>query len=99
MIMVDFGNRLKKLRLNAGLTQKQLADKMGVTASVVSYYELSERNPSPEVLIKLASIFHISTDYLLGIEKAESLSLSDLDEADKKLIFNLIENLKKKKQE
>ena len=99
MIMVDFGNRLKKLRLNAGLTQKQLADKMGVTASVVSYYELSERNPSPEVLIKLASIFHISTDYLLGIEKTESLSLSDLDEADKKLIFNLIENLKKKKQE
>lgn len=97
--MVDFGNRLKKLRLNAGLTQKQLADKMGVTASVVSYYELSERNPSPEVLIKLASIFHISTDYLLGIEKTESLSLSDLDEADKKLIFNLIENLKKKKQE
>ena len=84
MIMVDFGNRLKKLRLNAGLTQKQLADKMGVTASVVSYYELSERNPSPEVLIKLASIFHISTDYLLGIEKTESLSLSDLDEADKK---------------
>lgn len=43
--MVDFGNRLKQLRLAAGLTQKQLADKLRITKSVVSYYELQERSP------------------------------------------------------
>lgn len=73
--MVDFGNRLKELRTKAGLTQKQLANRLGVTASVVSYYELSERSPSPEVLVKLAGIFHVSTDYLLGIQKSADESL------------------------
>ena len=66
--MVDFGNRLKELRQRAGMTQKQLAEKLGVTSSVVSYYELSERNPAPDVVVKLASIFHVTADYLLGIE-------------------------------
>lgn len=73
--MVDFGNRLKELRTKAGLTQKQLANQLGVTASVVSYYELSEHSPSPEVLVKLARIFHVSTDYLLGIQRSEDESL------------------------
>ena len=36
--MVDFGNKLKKLRLEAGYTQQQLANQLGVTKSVVSYY-------------------------------------------------------------
>ena len=67
--MVDFGDRLKKLRQGEGLSQQQLADRLGVTKSVVSYYELRERYPSPEVLIKLSVIFHTSTDFLLGLEK------------------------------
>ena len=45
--MVDFGNRLKQLRIREGYTQQQLADKLGVTKSVVSYYELQERYPRP----------------------------------------------------
>ena len=66
--MVDFGARLKALRQESGYTQQQLAEKLCVTKAVVSYYELQERYPSPEILIKLASIFHVSTDYLLGLE-------------------------------
>ena len=65
----DFGSKLKTLRLQAGLTQKQLAEQIGVTKSVVSFYELRERTPSPEILIKLTAVFHVSADYLLGIEK------------------------------
>ena len=66
--MVDFGAKLKQLRLEEGLTQQQLADRIGVTKSVISYYELQERYPSPEVLTKLASVFHVSTDYVFGSE-------------------------------
>lgn len=83
--MVDFGNRLKELRQNAGLSQKQLADKLWITKAAVSYYELSERNPSPEILIKIAKVFHVTTDYLLGIEDEQKyLDVSDLtdDEID-----------------
>ena len=95
--MVDFGAKLKKLRLQDDLTQQQLADRLGVTKSVVSYYELQERYPSPEVLVKLASIFHVSTDYLLGLDTQETLDLSGLEPEDTVIIRKLVDSLKKKK--
>ena len=94
--MVDFGERIKKLRLQEGLTQLQLAERLGVTKSVVSYYELQERYPSPEIILKLASIFHVSTDYLLGLTKSEEVSLSGLNDDDIKLVKSLVSHLKKK---
>lgn len=94
--MVDFGSTLKRLRLQSGLTQKELADKMGLTKAVISYYELQERYPSPEVLVKLASIFHVSTDYLLGLERTDTLDLSGLSEEDALLVKKLVESLRKK---
>ena len=94
--MVDFGNVLKKLRQQEGLTQQQLANKLGVTKSVISYYELQERYPSPDVLTKLAQIFHVSTDYLLGIEKGEVIDLSGLDEEDIVTVKRLVTSLKNK---
>ncbi len=94
--MVDFGNVLKKLRLEEGLTQQQLADRLGITKSVVSYYELHERTPSPEILVKLAAIFHVSTDYLLGLEKNETVDLTGLDEDDIITVKRLIATLRSK---
>ena len=94
--MVDFGNILRKLRLQERLTQQQLADRLGVTKSVVSYYELQERSPSPEILIKLASIFHVTTDYLLGLEPREIIDLSGLDEEDIATVKQMITVLRKK---
>ena len=94
--MVDFGNVLKKLRQQEGLTQQQLANKLGVTKSVISYYELQERYPSPDILTKLAQIFHVSTDYLLGIERGEVIDLSGLDEEDIVTVKRLITSLKNK---
>lgn len=95
--MVYFANKLKEMRLKAGLSQRQLAEKIGVTHSVISYYELQERAPSPEVLVKLARIFHVTTDYLLGVESKRVLNISDLDEEDVKYIMNTIDMLKNKK--
>lgn len=96
--MVDFGNRLKKLRLDAGLSQKELADRMGVTKSVISYYELQERTPSPEILRKLSFIFHVSSDYLLGIENPSRkvIDVSGLDEEDIRLLLHTAEVLRSK---
>lgn len=62
---MDFGAKLKELRTQAGLTQQQLGNQIGLSKTVISYYELHERTPSPEVLIKLAAVFHVSADYLL----------------------------------
>lgn len=96
MIMVDFGLKLKELRKQSGMTQQQLADKLGITKSVVSYYELSERTPSPEVLKDIALIFRVSTDYLLGIERNKIIDVSDLSDDDIKLLLVTIDTLRGK---
>ena len=93
---MNFGNTLKRLRLDAGLTQKQLAMQIGVTKSVISFYELQERIPSPAILVKLAAVFHVSTDYLLGIDHIERLDVSGLTKDDVKLVSQIIYSLSSK---
>ena len=94
--MVDFGQKLKHLRKNAGLTQADLARMLNVTKSVVSYYELQERSPSPDVLVKLAGIFRVTSDYLLGIDHRKMIDVSDLSENDMHLLLLTIEALRKR---
>lgn len=91
---MDFGAKLKELRTQAGLTQLQLGTLIGVTKSVISFYELQERTPSPDVLIKLAGVFHVTTDYLLGLDKTETLDISDLDKEDVALLRNMANRLR-----
>ena len=68
--MSGFGERLKKLRRNSNMTQKELADYLGVVPSAVGKYErVPESYPSVEALIKIADCFHVSTDYLLRGEE------------------------------
>ena len=93
---LNFGKILKELRQKSGLTQNQLAEQMGVTISLISFYELQERVPSPSVLVKLSTIFHVSTDYLLGIDTTKRLDVSDLDEDDIKVISLMIDTLRRK---
>ena len=96
---LNFGKILKELRQKSGLTQKQLAAQMGVTKSLISFYELQERVPSPSVLVKLSTIFHVSTDYLLGLEKGRSLDVSGLTEREETAVIRMVEILSKKKQQ
>lgn len=98
MESINFGKVLKELRLKSGLTQKQLAEQIGITKSVVSFYELQERIPSPAVLVKLSAVFHVSTDYLLGIDNIERLDVSGLTEDDIKIVSLMIDTLRRKNQ-
>lgn len=67
--MVNTGERLKTLRIENGLTQKQVAERVGVAVSAISSYEGGIRLPSYGVLIKLSKLYHVTTDFLLGAEK------------------------------
>lgn len=60
--------RLRELRKNRGLRQKDIAEKIGVSPQSYGYYENGINKPDPEMLIKLADFFQCSTDYLLGRE-------------------------------
>ena len=96
MDLLNFGNKLKELRTQNNMTQQQLAAQIGISKSVVSYYELQERIPSPEILLKLASTFHVSTDYLLGISNDKVLDVSGLDEEDIAVLSSMVSLLRKK---
>ena len=61
------GERIKYLREAKGLTQKDVATKLGLESAAVSKYELNLREPNIEALKKLSEIFEVSTDFLLGL--------------------------------
>ncbi len=60
------GKRIKELRLEKGITQSELSNHLGLTPKMVSFYELEQRFPPQDIIIKLADYFNVSTDYLLG---------------------------------
>lgn len=93
--MVDFGNILKTLRLKESYTQAQLAQKLGLTKSVISAYETGLRLPSYDVLIHIAQTFNVSTDYLLGLEQRQEIDLSGLSREEIHALLNLIQAMKK----
>ena len=93
--MVNFGNVLKTLRLNNNMTQAQLAQKLGVTKSVISAYETGLRLPSYDILIHIAKFFNVSTDYLLGLENKREVDLSGLTDDEIAALLALIKAMKR----
>lgn len=78
------------------MTQAQLAQRLGLTKSVISAYETGLRLPSYDILIHIARIFHVSTDYLLGLEHKQEIDLSGLSEEETEALVQLIQAMKKK---
>ena len=91
------GERLQKQRMNLKLSQKEAAAAINVSPSIISNYEKGERVPSLENLMALAGLYRCSTDYLLGLEKSEDMSVdvSMLDEEQRRLLQYFLYGLKK----
>lgn len=91
--------KLQTLRLKYGYSQKQVADKLEISSSIVSGYETGERTPSTDVLLSLSQIYHCSTDYLLGKESTNPpiiLDVEGLTDGQIQAIQNLIISIKNK---
>ncbi len=95
---MNFGEKLKALRNGQKLTQQQLADRLGVAKSVVSYYESGDRYPSYDVLAKIAWTFHTSTDYLLDVKRERVIDVSDLTEEEIAAVTALVKLLRDSKK-
>ena len=89
------GTKLRTLRTENNLTQKQVADRIGLAISAVSSYESGTRYPSYEALIKLSRIFHVSTNYLLGLTEKRSIDVTGLDDSEVELLSQLADKLRK----
>lgn len=93
-VMFDFGNRLAELRKQHHMTQQTLSERLNVTKATVSSYETGVRLPSYDVLIKISYIYHVSIDYLLGVEKNNQLSVDGLSQHQIEIISALISEFK-----
>ena len=89
------GEKLRSLRIEKNLTQKQVADRIGLAISAVSSYESGSRYPTYDTLKKLARMFHVSTDYLLGIADKRNIDVTGLNDEDVGLISQLVDKLRK----
>ena len=83
------------IRRSFGWTQVQLAQKLGVTKQTVSNWENDNIQPSIEMLIRLSSIFGVSTDFLLGLENSPRLNVEGLPTEVVAHLALLIEDYKK----
>ena len=64
--MSAFSERLKETRKKAGLTQEDVAKQLGITRPAYTQYETDKTQPSLEIAAKIADIFKVSLDYLIG---------------------------------
>ena len=98
--MQILGERLKQLRDEFGFDQKEMGRKLNITSSAYGYYEQGRNEPPLETLVKIAEIFNVTTDYLLGRsdirENSVYYTLSDkltLTQAELLVIERMQENL------
>ena len=76
----SFNENIKKLRISQGMSQVEFATLVGVTKQCVSNWENDNVLPSIEMLVKIADIFKVKTDFLLGREPERSIDISGLTE-------------------
>lgn len=91
-----FGDRIRRLREEKHLKQEQVAELLHVNRKAISHYENNNREPSFEILIKIANLFHVRTDYLLGNDFGREIDATGLSEREYALISELVADLSDK---
>lgn len=108
--LTDFGKRLVKLRKAAGYTQTELANELGVTQRMISYYEGHSEYPPSALLPKLALLLGVTTDELLGLKPIKKTKAPDtrlqrrfqqiekMDSKEKRQIIQLLDTFIEREQ-
>lgn len=86
--------KIKALREARGWTQAELARRMNITRNGVNSWEQGLSMPSPACLVDLAKLFSVSTDYLLGVERLETVNVTGLNEEDIAILARLADRLR-----
>ena len=77
-------NRIKEIRQEKKLSQKDLAKKLNISQQAISLYEKGDREPKLETWQKLADFFHVPKEYLMGLNNDRvTLTINDLNPAEK----------------
>jgi len=96
----ELGLRITEALQKCGMTQRELARRIGVTEAVMSRYVSGDREPKPETLANIATALHTTSDFLLGIECEEfshprirrliARNASSMTEQEKRALINAL---------
>lgn len=84
-----FGERLRMLRTEKGLTMQQMAEMLGITTGAWAKYERNEAEPTFDNLVKIANFFNVSTDFLLGRTNVRNDNAVNTEKGDKNTVLGL----------
>ena len=98
MEILGIGDRLRTLRTHRKMNIKQVSERLGISASVLSEYELDVKNPSYRNLLRFARLYNVSCDYLLGNEECLTLNVAGLTEEEIGTISELISLFQKSRE-
>lgn len=89
-MVYSIADRIRYLRDKSGLTQTDLANKLGISRSAVNSWEMSLTSPSLINLVEMSKIFKVSLDYLVSASEKMLVDISDLSTEEKEVILKLI---------
>ena len=92
-------DKIKRLREASHLTQTEIAKKLNIKRSSVNAWEMGISVPSTTYLIELALLFHVSTDFLLGLEQNNNIDISTLSEREAILVYELVDYFTSQKKD
>jgi transcriptional regulator with XRE-family HTH domain len=97
-VFILTSDRIKALREARGWTQAELARRLSMTRNGVNSWEQGLSMPSPALLVDLAKVFAVSTDYLLCVDNLASVNVTGLEERDVAILTELAERLRQQNQ-
>lgn len=83
--------RVKQLRESMGLSQAKLAKELGVSRASVNAWEMEISLPTAPYLVEMAHLFHTTTDYILGLDSQEQISLRGMSQEEIQLVYSLVD--------
>lgn len=88
--MYKLSERLKELRRQNNISQNALAKQMNLTRATVNAWEMGISCPNAQSLVMLSQYFKVSVDYLLGLNNRETIDITQLNEKEKNIVYDLV---------
>ncbi len=98
-MILNIADRIRYLRDKAGMTQTDLAKKLGISRSAVNSWEMSLSSPSLANIIEMSQIFHVDVDYILSVSDKLTVDITELDSEERALIIKMVECLSRKHEQ
>lgn len=95
-MIVNIADRIRYLRDKAGMTQVDLAKRLGISRSAVNSWEMSLSSPSLSNIVEMTEIFNVSADYLISSSEKLLIDITDLTSEQRELVLRMIDCFKKK---